>query len=328
MPKINQEEYEVLKGLDDKWKWIARDKDNTLVMGAGKNERYLDGWFPPVNIGDSLVVDETNAVKDVSEYGNMFQFIQWKNEEPYNIAELIEEYEEYEFYDYVGWEYYKGEEAEMKDIEWLKEETNKILRDKVTDGINYYDYMALKSAVDELINQLDEPEVLSHEWIDENKEMYLINDISENAVPVYKLQNLLVPKQELPVIPKFVAEWIESRKNNYPFDVIGVYQRMNESFANEQTREVLSWIHETELNRDSFTRAWLDGYEVEEEQKYYVIDKEDNILLIRGYGGIEKADNLKKANSGGGALKLTEQEIKDYDPRYMTFAVKTEELEE
>ena len=64
---------------------------------------------------------------------------------------------------------------------------------------------------------------------------------------------------------------------------------------------------------------------MKEEQKYYVIDKEDNILLIRGYGGIEKADNLKITNSGGGALKLTEQEIKDYDPRYWAFAEPVEE---
>src|SRR5699024_700250 len=46
------------------------------------------------------------------------------------------------------------------------------------------------------LGHLDEPEVLSQEWIDDNKEMYLINDTSENAVPAYKLQNLLVPKQE------------------------------------------------------------------------------------------------------------------------------------
>ena len=93
MPKINQEEYEVLKGLDDKWEWIARDKDGTLVMGAGKNERYLDGWFPPENIGDSLVADEINAVKVISEWGNLFQFIQWEDEAPWDIQELIEEYE-------------------------------------------------------------------------------------------------------------------------------------------------------------------------------------------------------------------------------------------
>ena len=83
-----------------------------------------------------------------------------------------------------------------------------------------------------------------------------------------------------------------------------------------------AFVHCAEVNDENcerLTRAWLDGYEVEDEQKYYVIDKEDNILLIRGYGGIEKADNLKITNSGGGALKLTEQEIKDFDPRYWAF---------
>ena len=122
-----------------------------------------------------------------------------------------------------------------KNIDWLKVEIHKELEswygvEGGIDGDGINEIMLL-------INQLDEPEVLS---------------------------------QELPVIPKFVADWIESRKNNYPFDVIGVYQRMNESFANEQTREVLSWIHETELNRNSFARAWLDGYTIEEDTKYRV----------------------------------------------------------
>src|SRR5699024_3814096 len=47
------------------------------------------------------------------------------------------------------------------------------------------------------INQLDEPEVLSSDWIDEH-EIY-IHDSNRSvikAVPVDKLQNKLVPKQE------------------------------------------------------------------------------------------------------------------------------------
>ena len=124
-----------------------------------------------------------------------------------------------------------------KDIEWIKEKVHKRI-DKLPrtysglyiDGSRDAYLLALKD-----INQLDEPEVLSH---------------------------------ELPVIPKFVAEWIESRKNNYPSDVIGAYLRMNETSANEQTRRVLSWIHETELNRGSFARAWLNGFTVEEEPLY------------------------------------------------------------
>ena len=38
MPRINQEEYEVLKGLDDNWKWITRDDEynslNVLSVSA------------------------------------------------------------------------------------------------------------------------------------------------------------------------------------------------------------------------------------------------------------------------------------------------------
>ena len=40
MPKINQEEYEVLKGLDDKWKWIARDRDTILWAYEDKPRKY------------------------------------------------------------------------------------------------------------------------------------------------------------------------------------------------------------------------------------------------------------------------------------------------
>ena len=351
MPKINQEEYEVLKGLDDKWKWIARDKDGTLVMGAGKNERYLDRWFPPVNVGDSIVVDETNAVKDVSEWENLFQFIQWEDESPYNIQELIEEYENSpEYVTYIStertrilsndlWSKLESEEKEVKkDIKWLKDE---ILTDmRYLEGnrdIPQLDlkYRTLREVVQK-INSLDEPEVLSQEFIDEHKKrkFFDFDEYRTEVILVEDLQNLLVPKQELPVIPKFVADWIESRKNNYPFDVIGVYLRMNEPFANEQTREVLSWIHESELNRGSFARAWLDGYEVEEEQKYYVLDKENATLLKKSTvgEGIAKSvgTNIYNAKSWKNEeeYQLTEQEIKDYDERYFAFAVKVEELEE
>ena len=205
MPKINHEEYEVLKGLDDKWKWIARDKDNTLVMGAGKNERYLDGWFPPENIGDSLVVDETNAVKDVSEYGNLFQFIQWEDESPYNIQELIEEY----LYDNRPKLFIDGQEQSFEFIEESEEkEVNKqkLIKkwESAIEAAEFYgrgkedrliEYM--RNFVDDL-NQLDEPEVLSQEWIDGHKETIfdLDEDFETEFIKADDLQNLLVPKQE------------------------------------------------------------------------------------------------------------------------------------
>lgn len=79
----------------------------------------------------------------------------------------------------------------MKNIEWLKNEVlNQNLINK--DGYIYAGNLT------RLLNQLDEPEVLSQEWIDENKTSI---DRKLDGTPIYKvreelLQNLLVPKQE------------------------------------------------------------------------------------------------------------------------------------
>lgn len=81
MAKINREEYELLKSLDDKWKWITKSWATSLYAHdtePWKNIMTLH-WE---GIGNSLRVKGAN-----------FHFISWKDEEPYNIAELIEEYE-------------------------------------------------------------------------------------------------------------------------------------------------------------------------------------------------------------------------------------------
>lgn len=83
MPKINQEEYEVLKELDDKWKWMARDRDTVLWAYELKPRRYEITF---------LTLDDLSS--DFEMVDGNFQFIQWENEEPHNIAELIEEYED------------------------------------------------------------------------------------------------------------------------------------------------------------------------------------------------------------------------------------------
>jgi hypothetical protein len=79
MPKINHEEYEVLKELDDKWKWIARDEKGELWAYRRKPIKENKVWREGILMGLS---------------NGILQFIQWENEEPYNIQELIEEYED------------------------------------------------------------------------------------------------------------------------------------------------------------------------------------------------------------------------------------------
>ena len=81
-----------------------------------------------------------------------------------------------------------NEETEVKrDSEWMKEEFKKLERTGVIDSWVYRDLWMMA-------NQLDEPEVLSQEWISEH--MYYVEGRDSSMVYVSDLQNLLVPKQE------------------------------------------------------------------------------------------------------------------------------------
>src|SRR5699024_8786147 len=62
---------------------------------------------------------------------------------------------------------------------------------------NYpHDEMIEKEIVLGILNQLDEPETLSEEWLAENKCSWYKLKVDGYYIPVEKLQNLLVQKQE------------------------------------------------------------------------------------------------------------------------------------
>ena len=171
------------------------------------------------------------------------------------------------------------------------------------------------------LEDLDEPEVLSQEFIDKYKVDY---DNWMPAVPIVHLQNLLVPKQELPVIPKFVAEWIEETK---PYKSLRVaFEYIAQRKRDNHDDKLAFWVEEG--NSETFARAWLDGYEIEQEPKYYV--DLDTAAYVAKWDGNGQVDIYTDGISGSDEFEfhLTEQEIKDYDERYWPFAVKVEGLEE
>lgn len=81
-------------------------------------------------------------------------------------------------------------------------------------------------------------------------------------------------RQELnkPVIPQFVADWIERSKQE---------KRNLRNALNNGGEKMRLWFLNQE-NYDLFGRAWLDGYEVEEEKRYYIrlknVDENYNYL--------------------------------------------------
>ena len=186
------------------------------------------------------------------------------------------------------------EETEVKkNIEWLKREIHKELES----------WQGVEGGIDEdgineimlLIDQLDEAEVLSH---------------------------------ELPVIPGYVAEWIDTNKEKY--DLVQLFWEIGEGGL--VNLDVDRWIEE---NPHTFARAWLDGYTVEEKKYKVLIGKayEGRGLFLSKSphdGTVTIGTNLDyfRNRENNKETHLTEQEIKDYDERYWPFAVKVEEMEE
>nr|DAY09314.1 MAG TPA: Protein of unknown function (DUF1642) [Caudoviricetes sp.] len=66
-----------------------------------------------------------------------------------------------------------------------------------------------------------------------------------------------------PVVPQFVADWIEKCKND-DFHLFGAMEEMS-----LHQKKLDYWFREDD-NMELFARAWLDGYEVEKEKRYLV----------------------------------------------------------
>lgn len=268
-----------------------------------------------------------------------------------------------------------------KDIKWLKEE---IWYSDRNIGLDWKEFVL------NLIDQLDEPEVLTQEWIDKNVVhirglgdilksedvesliyrnqeityedaikviaenidtdefsvgMYIeaLNNnekyefltekwIEDNTRPVddegrlyvwkRDLQNLIAPKQDLPVIPRYVADYIQEGKE------LGCDLGTAMTVKTELLKGIRDYIKN---NEETFARAWLDGYKIEEEPKFYVLDKEDRPLLLRFSQGIMRAPSglspiEEIVKNQRNSMQFTEQEIKDCDESLWAFATPVKEV--
>lgn len=335
MPKINEKEYSILKGLDDKWKWISRDEDGRVWVYNSKPTRREKVWESQEGLLRALNQD-------------LLQFIQWEDSEPYNIAELIEEYESSK--EIILHEDFDVENLTLKELDGFKQtlkvikeseetEVNKMNKEKLKDYLNRvtYAYPELEPESDERptteykrgfnealelamakIDQLDEPEVLSPDWIKDNQLMWTSAHGADYYVPADKLYGQIVPKQEEPekvVVPDYVAKWIEKFKKKN-LDVFIAYNH-----ARIWDVEARQWIMS---NPDLFACAWLFGYTVEE-KKYYVKEPTTGQFLIKDNqqsNGVKWVDGFSSNPE-----RYTEQEIKDIDERYWEFRKPVEEEE-
>ena len=172
------------------------------------------------------------------------------------------------------------------------------------------------------IDQLEEPEVLSQEWIDEHA-----HGSCGDYVLVEDLQKLLMPKQEEPekvVVPQFVGEWYETNskrgqlENNIKVLIKGeLYDNDNKDCHN-----FYKWFLES--NNPIQTLINMKNGYVVEEKKYYVIEPTTGQFLIKDN---QKSRGVKWVDGfSSNPESYTEQEIKNINERYWEFRKPIEEV--
>ncbi len=107
-------------------------------------------------------------------------------------------------------------------------------------------------------------------------------------------------KPEKVKVPQFVADWIEEARKSCK-DVADFFDF---DFTNE---EVGKWFMQ-ERPFDLVARAWLDGYEVEEEKRYTVVMKATKQPLY--YNAVDKKLFF---SMGGLATNFTQKQLEDAD---------------
>ena len=88
---------------------------------------------------------------------------------------------------------------------------------------------------------------------------------------VIKLASELDEPQKV-TVPQFVADWIEyCKKHNFTLfgclDPLNGFESLVDEIFEGDVRKCIRWCRKESNN---FARAWLDGYTVEKEKRYYV----------------------------------------------------------
>lgn len=138
-----------------------------------------------------------------------------------------------------------------------------------------------------------------------------------------KLEGMV--EREKVIVPKMVAEWIEKCKTFKSFAVsLSFALQSNVWEVNRLSHESIEWLADAE-NQETFARAWLDGYTIEEEKKYKItlLNRNDGDLylvnqnadLADKYGHFSPVVLLftKGTNFSEKCYKLTKKEVVSHD---------------
>ena len=125
-----------------------------------------------------------------------------------------------------------------------------------------------------------------------------------------------VPKPleiEKPVVPQFVADWLENCKDNLALSLASSMTNLVMRI-NNQPNKTINWVAK---NSETFAKAWIYGYEVEKEKLYTVEIPNPNsaggktVLSKQQSTGRLIVEMLNSDINKPKYLHLTEAEIKE-----------------
>lgn len=150
----------------------------------------------------------------------------------------------------------------------------KINRDWLID--KWTEERSKRSANDQMFYYINEFIIdirhLNEREVKQIQELYSYNDelIEENNELRKTLDKQEILSKELLVVPKFIADFIEARKNVFINTLQYVFHRAMENRVSELFEEEYEWVRH---NSETFARAWLDGYTVANEPLYHALIK-------------------------------------------------------
>ena len=125
--------------------------------------------------------------------------------------------------------------------------------------------------------------------------------LAEKTILKTVLKDLQQLDEPQPVkVQQFVADWIEYFKKTSDWDL---FQAMDYLFEKKEIRE---WL-EDKNNQETFARAWLDGYEVEEEKRY-IVSLKNGQPLVKSQSGNHLYFNQ---NITAGNYKVTRKQLEE-----------------
>lgn len=121
------------------------------------------------------------------------------------------------------------------------------------------------------------------------------------------------PQQALPVVPEFVADYISELKEKGYGIQFGLMCSTHNA-AGEGNEKAIHWKDD---NAEDFARAWLDGYQVEKQQLFYLRDELTGQFLAKDNQFKDKdryffwtgADPLTHSIGTAWKLTFTQEEI-------------------